>query len=279
MNKRSNRVYWLLFIMLLILGLSIIIDCIRKDKKDIEVINNEVTTNDESSTEPSSEATTETTTRERTTVDPELVKEFAPNYYNGLVFIGDSIIDGFARYASTKEAPQWLNNIIFLTKVSWRINTALEDSNGPMYKGQAQNICTSLSQIKPERVFLDIGINDMNGLGSPGYSVEKLVNSYVELIKGIKNASPESKIYIVSVTPGTEAMQSGNFSNEKIKEFNDAIKSKASELNFTFLDLASEFDYNLDSQYSSDNKVHHNNKSYSEFWVPFLEKIAVENLW
>ena len=44
----------------------------------------------------------------------------------------------------------------------------------------------------------------MNGLGSPGYSVDKLINKYGELITKIKKASSTSNIYILNITPSIQ---------------------------------------------------------------------------
>lgn len=291
MNKRTNRVYWLLLIMVLIFGISICIDGIRKEKhKDdsasitVNEINNRSTImeSDENSTEIITEETTyeETTeSTEVTTIDPVVANQKISEFYNGQVFMGDSIMSGFATYVSKSDsgAPQWLDNVIFLPKVSWSIKSALSDNNGPMYHGKAQNITVTLAEIKPKRIFINLGINEMNGLGSPGYSIEKLTTRYGELVEGIKNASPSSQIYIINITPCTEEKETATFSNAIIKEFNTALEEKSSEWGVTYLDLASEFGDVLDPELSSDNFVHHNDKAYTEKWVPLLEKVALNS--
>ncbi|MDO5388975.1 MAG: SGNH/GDSL hydrolase family protein [Clostridia bacterium] len=281
MNKRANRVYWLLIIMILILGFSFIISGIRKEKHkndndNIDVENMETTTNNESVTETTTaETTEEESTTEGTTISPEEAQKKLEDFYGGQVFIGDSIMSGFANYTFKEEAPSWLNSVIFLTKVSWGISSALSDESGPMYQGKAQKVTTSLGEIKPERIFINLGINEMNGLGSPGYSIDKLISKYGELIDSIKNAVPESTVYIINITPCTEEKETSTFSNETIKEFDKELESKCAEWGVEYLDLASEFGDVLKPEYSSDQFVHHNDKAYSEIWVPFLEKLAL----
>ncbi len=278
MNKRANRVYWLLLIMMFILGLSMAIDGIRAEKHKNDQPQSEVA--EESTEITTAETVSETTsiseedTSEVTTLSSEEVKKIVTDFYSGQVFIGDSIMSGFANYTFNIDAPEWLNNIVFLTKVSWGISSALNDNSGPLYRGKAQNITVSLEEIKPKRIFMNLGINEMDGLGSPGYSVEKLIGKYGELIEGIQGAVPESKIYIINVTPCAEEKETARFNNEVIGEFNDALEDSSKIWGVTYLDLAGEFGDSLDTELSSDG-IHHNNKSYSEKWVPFFEKVAL----
>lgn len=280
MNKRANRVYWLLFIMVLILGISMIIDSVRAKKhenNESAVAAAETTVQTESTTEGITDQTTVSEdATEGTTIDEAAASQKIKDFYDGQVFVGDSIMAGFANYSLKKEAPEWLNNVIFLTQVSWGINSALEN-DGPMYKGKAQNICDSLSAIKPERIFINLGINEMRGLGTPGYSNEKLLNTYGEVIAAIKEATPLSKIYIINITPCTEEKETAIFSNATIKEFNEDLKAQCSVWGVEYLDLAGKFGDVLDPDLSSDNFVHHNDKAYSEIWVPFFENLALEN--
>lgn len=282
MNKRANRVYWLLLIMLFIFGLSIVIDGIRAEKhKNSEVQNvnveesqsvSEEMVSTEITTENTSAATENTeTTTELTDAELEKVNEF----YKGQVFIGDSIMSGFANYASTSEAPEWLNNVVFLSKVSWGISAALNDNSGVFYQGKTQDLFTTLEKIKPGKIFVNLGVNEMNGLGSPGYSVDKLLGKYGDLISKVKKATPESKIYIINITPCTSERETATFSNAIINEFNKSVESSSAQWGVTYLNLASEFGDVLDAEFSTDG-VHHNNKSYTEKWVPFFEKLALK---
>lgn len=279
MNKRANRVYWLLLILMFILGLSMAIDGIRAEKhKNDKPMSGTVKETTEATTyETFSEtiSVNEEDASETTTLSSEEAKKKITEFYSGQVFMGDSIMSGFALYSSKESAAEWLNNVIFLSKTSWSISSALNDNNGPLYQGKAQNITESLAQINPKRIFMNLGINEMNGLGSPGYSVEKLIGKYGELITGIKNVVPESKIYVINITPCTAEKETPTFSNAVIKEFNEGLKEKSEEWGITYLDLANEFGDVLDTELSSDNFVHHNDSAYSEKWVPFLEKIAL----
>ncbi len=278
MNKRANRVYWLLLIMMLILGLSMAVDGIRAEKHKNEQPQSETAeaTTEITTAETVSETTSisEEDTSEVTTLSSEEVKKKVTDFYSGQVFMGDSIMSGFASYTFNSDAPEWLNNVVFLTKVSWGINSALNDDDGPLYHGKAQNVTVSLAEIKPKRIFMNLGINEMNGLGSPGYSVEKLIGNYGALIEGIKKVVPDSNIYIINVTPCAEEKETAIFNNEVISEFNKALEESSKTWGVTYLDLAGEFGDSLATELSGDG-IHHNNKAYSEKWVPFFEKVAL----
>ncbi len=289
MNKRANRVYWLLLIMILIMGVCILAD----EKRGQEEISSdtEITTSaptedrqtestemtSEGSTEQISEGSTEQVSEGDTESTTAADINVLTSYYKNTVFTGDSIMTGFATYISgRKTAPAWLKQCTYLAKTSWGIADALKGTNGPMYGGKAQGITASLAEIKPERIFINLGINEMNGLGSPGYSIEKLNGKYGELIADIKGAVPNAKLYILSVTPCTAAKQTSMFNNATIKKFNQSVADKAQEWGVTYLDFAAEFGEALAPEYANDG-IHHTEKAFTEVWIPYFEKLAVEN--
>ncbi len=277
MNKRANRVYWLLLIMILIMGVCILADDKRgQSPEDTEDTTQQITT--QSFTEPSTESSTELTSSDETVETTTADEAMLENYYKNTVFTGDSIMSGFATFVqnTSGDAPKWLKQCTFITAVSWGIDDALKGS-GPMYNGKAQDITLSLGSIKPEKVFINLGINEMNGLGSPGYSIEKLNGKYGELIARIKSAVPESKIYVMSVPPCTAAKQTNMFNNETIRKFNRSVEEKAEEWGITYLDFSAEFGQALAPEYARDG-IHHQPKAFREVWIPYLEKIAANNV-
>lgn len=277
MNKRANRVYWLLLIMIFIMGVCILADE-KRGQDDTETIgNSEITTSIEQSTEQTSESYTENVSEGNTETTTAADINVLTSYYKNTVFTGDSIMTGFATYISgRKTAPVWLKQCTYLAKTSWGIADALKGTNGPMYGGKAQDIAASISQIKPEKIFVNLGINEMNGLGSPGYSIEKLNGKYGELISKIKAAAPNARVYILSITPCTAAKETSMFNNATIKKFNQSLADKAQEWGVDYLDFAAEFGEVLSPEYANDG-IHHTEKSFTEKWIPYFEKLAVEN--
>ena len=143
----------------------------------------------------------------------------------------------------------------------------------PMYKGVSQPVTTSIAEIKPERVFVNLGINELNGV-----SAEKVGKKYGQLIEKIKEASPNSKIYVISLTYIVNGKEKEHFTNAGIKVYNQYLERNCKEWGATYLDLASKMtkDGNsLPAEYSSDGYVHHNKAGYA-LWVQFLKDTAVK---
>ena len=132
---------------------------------------------------------------------------------------------------------------------------------------------SSLEFIKPERIFINLGINELNGV-----SAERVGKKYGQLIEKIKEASPNSKIYVISLTYIVNGKEKEHFTNAGIKVYNQYLESHCKEWGATYLDLASKMtkDGNsLPAEYSSDGYVHHNKAGYA-LWVQFLKDTAVK---
>ena len=186
----SNRVYVLLLILIGILTAAFFIGGYRRANGNIDEYGNEIT-----------EGTSVDVSGEGTTVSTADAEAVAEKFYNNSVFVGDSIMAGFAGYASSSEAPEFLKKAVFLASVSYGVGDALKPAGRgvvhPMYKGVSQPVTTSIAEIKPERIFINLGINELNGV-----SAEKVGKKYGQLIEKIKEASPNSKIYVISLKIG-----------------------------------------------------------------------------
>lgn len=261
----SNRVYILLLLMIGILTAGFFVGAFRRVSGLVD-----------ENWEPVSEETTEITS-ETTTVSPENQQAVVDEFYKNSVFVGDSIMAGFAKYAATSEAPEFLKKITFLASVSYGVGDAIKPAgNGvvhPMYKGVSQPVPDTLAQIKPERVFINLGINELNGV-----SAEKVGEKYGKFIEMIKKASPDSKIYIINLTYIVKGKEKEHFTNGGIREYNQYLENHASQWGVTYLDLASKMTKDgssLPAEYSSDGYVHHNKTGYG-IWVQFLKDTAIK---
>ena len=267
----SNRVYILLLILIGIFTAVFFIGGYRRVNGNIDEYGNEI---NETTEGTSTEATTEVTTVGEVNSEVEAVAE---KFYENSVFVGDSIMAGFAGYAASSEAPMFLKKITFLASVSYGVGDALKGNVSgvvhPMYKGVSQPVTTSISQIKPKRIFINLGINELNGV-----SAERVGKKYGQLIEKIKEASPNSRIYVISLTYIVNGKEKEHFTNAGIKVYNKYLESHCKEWGATYLDLASKMtkDGNsLPAEYSSDGYVHHNKAGYA-VWVQFLRDTAVK---
>ncbi len=153
-----------------------------------------------------------------------------------IIFLGNSINDG-------AEWAELFNDI--------RIKN--RGISGDMTTGILHRL-TEVTDRKPAKVFLMIGINDLGRGVSPDSVVKNilLINDY------IKQETPSTKVYIESILPVNPSF--GKFAGQvsKVKEIlqaNALLKSAAKAHGFAFIDLHSSFvnaQGYLDSKYTND---------------------------
>ncbi len=273
MRSRGSRVYVLLAIMAVIMFFSIIID-MTKDNTDNNTkmaadIVSEENNNIENKTDTVSEEETETTTILVLSAEQEKQVE---RFYKNTVFVGDSIMSGFATFAaSNNEVPDFVKNLTFLAASSYGVDAAL---NGKtiMYKGESRPLIENLEIINPDKIFINLGVNELDGV-----SAEKVGEKYEKLIKQIREKLPDTGIYIMGVTYFVEGKETDTYNNNGIRAFNDYIKSHSSEWVVTYLDLPSRLSNKkgyLPAELASDGRIHQNSEAY-KIWVDFLKETAI----
>ena len=86
----------------------------------------------------------------------------------------------------------------------------------------------------PEKIFLMAGINDL----WRGRSPQRAADDYHFLIGKIKEISPESKIYILSVLPVNNQVFPIRIDNQSVRELNERLKKMAGEHKLVYIDLS-----------------------------------------
>lgn len=176
-----------------------------------------------------------------------------------IVFVGDSLTDGYK-----------------LDKHYADLDLAVYNRGigGDTTFGVLGRMGVSIYDIKPSKVVLLIGGNDVNGEVEPDIIIE---NS-LQIVSEIKENLPETEIYFVSMIPqNNDIKMYGDFSAEvhvaKIMEINAEIeKVLKNEKNVTYIDLFSLLkDENnlLVKEYSTDG-LHLTEKGY-EIWTNALK--------
>jgi len=108
---------------------------------------------------------------------------------------------------------------------------------------------------KPKKIFLMIGVNDLEHGASP----DSVVNGIIRIAKRITEESPGTKLYIQSILPVNN--QFGKFpkhtnKGEAILEINNRIKLFCLKKNLVFIDLYHSFknknDEKLNPKYTND---------------------------
>lgn len=99
---------------------------------------------------------------------------------------------------------------------------------------------SSILKGKPAKIFLLIGINDVNG----GASADTIVSRIGKITRKIKKDSPKTKVYLQSVLPVTDhyKMFGGHTKHwQMIPQINEGIKQLAEQEKVTYIDLYSHF--------------------------------------
>lgn len=199
-------------------------------------------------------------------------------YFDDSVFVGDSIMLGFRNYAM-KRQDTFLSRMNFLAAGSFSANNALWDvddkSVHPVYQGKQRQVWESISLMGSKKVFIMLGMNDLNITGLEG-SCEK----YEELIGKIKEKNPDAEIIIMSMTYVLKGKETGKLQNDVIREFNGMLKEAAGKNGWGFVDVAgalADENGDLAEEYCSDGFAHQNPEAY-DVWVSVLRKYADENL-
>ncbi len=198
----------------------------------------------------------------------------SPNFTNS-VFVGDSVSLGFSRFCAKSGK---LTDTVFLTAGSYSVSFALSSDKSenkgfshPIYKGKEAPLRESLAEIKPENVFICLGINDIAFSG-----VDGTVKNYCKLINTIREICPEAHIYIVSTTFMLETAQKTNLNNLNLANLNCNMKQICTENEgLDYIDVMSALQdekFALAEKYCSDGFIHQTNSAYA-VW---LEKLGVE---
>ncbi len=162
-----------------------------------------------------------------TVVTADEQTEYDYDFFRNDLFIGDSISTGYSLYGFLKDknvfAKVGLNPNTVLTK---RVSTCY----GDLY------VADMLHYTKPERVYVMLGSNGIQWLSNSA-----MISSIDSLVGIIQEASPDSKIYLISVTPVTPGYDSTVEDvnvMEKINDYNSDLKDFAEEKGVIFINVA-----------------------------------------
>lgn len=201
------------------------------------------------------------------------------SYFDDAVFIGDSISYGLELYVTGKraEGETVLGNGTFLTSGSLSYGNSLwdvsDESVHPTYNGEKMKLEDAIAQIKPGKIYILLGTNDV-----ALYGVEQTVINADTEISRMLEASPGAQIFIMSTTPKYSPAESGvdgELNNKSIDELNAAMKQFAIEKGYNFMNIAPLFKDEtggLSADYCSDKEgmgIHFTAAAY-DIWIDFL---------
>ena len=229
-------------------------------KKNNELANNNVTTTaaqQESTTQQTTTAAQQESTTQQTTTQAATgstlklagsasAEQFTKkDFYNGTVFLGDSVISGISGYG-------------YLDNVYGNVNAT---------SAKLEDYVSAAMAVNPSKVFIMVGHNDAN-YGT--IKEESLADHIVSIVEAIHKSSSSTKVYVLSMTPITSAYenkQSINVKQSYIDTANKLIEQKAVTGNYTYIDVASA--YKDDSGYMK-TECTGNGINLTTSYYPFL---------
>ncbi|MFT3824351.1 MAG: SGNH/GDSL hydrolase family protein [Chitinophagaceae bacterium] len=128
----------------------------------------------------------------------------------------------------------------------------------------------SVLALKPSKIFLLIGINDLKRGTPPSY----IAYNYDRIVARIRTVSPKTSIYLQSVLPVAEKVMSNIYAkinNGIIRTLNDSLQQVATKYHCTYVDLFAEFvgeDGQLPRKLTTDG-LHISNAGYLK-WAAYL---------
>ncbi len=226
--NRSDKSKRIINILIIIVSILVIIASVMLIMKFVG--------REKSDTPPNSSTTTTQSTTVITTTSPEVEPPPASDndavddsYFDDTVFVGDSITVGYSAYGFIEEKSVLASQGMNIEK----INTEKVKSPG----NGNYIILDHLINLKPNKIYVMLGSNGIAWLSN-----EFMIGEYDDFINGIKEALPDSIVYVVSVPPVTKELEDGDnpITNKMIDEFNSGLEEMANQNSVHYLDLASE---------------------------------------
>lgn len=121
------------------------------------------------------------------------------------------------------------------------LDTSRIFSDNNLTTDKALNSVSSVAAANPSKVYVLVGLNDLNYGTRSGENVAERIGSIVE---SLKEAIPSVKVYVVSLLPITqsfEAKSNVKITQAAIDEANSTLAARATEYGMTFIDIADAF--------------------------------------
>lgn len=181
-------------------------------------------------------------------------------YFDGAAFFGNSLVDGLRRYGGIGNAEFYAATSASVVNVDMTRGCLLES-------GDKGTLLQAMTEKAHEKIYILLGINEIGF--EPGYFSQL----YGALLDRIREAEPESDIYIMSLSPVTESCSEGSdvFNMERIDAYNGELYALARDRQCYYVDLcaalAGEDGYLAEAD--STDGIHLKPEKYPE-WAQYL---------
>ena len=179
--------------------------------------------------------------------------------HSQIVFIGDSITDGYKLDDYYRELS---------------LATYNRGIGGDTTGGVLARLDVSLFDIKPTKIVLMIGTNDINW----GISKDEILNNYREILSKIKEALPDTEVFCMSVIPQNRIFVPFDAElakrTETILEVNEGIKALVDSAGYSYVNIFDDLSDDagiLKNEYTDDG-LHLNHEGYI-VWTAVLKPL------
>lgn len=186
-------------------------------------------------------------------------------WFDDAAFIGNSRSEGIRLYKIIPQADVFADRGLMIDTVLTK----------PVIKTEAGKVTVidALKEKQYGKVYIMLGTNE---LGWP--YVDVFAEKYAEMVRAVREAQPDAQIYIQSILPvSTEKSQKDKiYNNEKITQFNEAIRGVAEREQVYYVDVQSALrdeDGGLPKDASTDGV--HMNKEYYGVWLEYIRTHTV----
>ena len=142
----------------------------------------------------------------------------AINYFDDVVFLGDSLADGFKVYNTSLSLKD--SKAVYLTQKSTSPRTFLQPGVKIDAGAGLVDVWAVIEQRQPGKMYITLGTNALMGM-----TPQDFIASYEQLIDKIRRTSPNTVIYVTTITPTTyrTSIQKPQLSFTRIYEANQLI--------------------------------------------------------
>lgn len=165
-------------------------------------------------------------------------------YYEGSIFVGDSLIRMFRNYVKDIRAkdPSFFPGVRFYSAYNYQLRAASREKASEqsslvnlLYKSKWCTMAEIMQGEQPPRLFLLAGLNDKI------YDHLDRADDYLEKIAALRDGlAPDTALYFLSLTPVTRVAEKKYHLSAKISAYNAWLERKCGELGAVYVDIATD---------------------------------------
>ena len=135
-----------------------------------------------------------------------------------------------------------------------------------MHLDQTGDLIRTAAELKPEVLFLALGLNDISGTDG---DTDAFIEKYKAVLANVREQMPDAVLYINCVLPVSTQKEEEEPVYAKIPDYNTALKAMCDEEGITFIDNT---EIVKDEYYEQDGE--HMKAEYYPIWAEHMAEVA-----